>query len=372
MRRFTTVMALLVTIMLTGCNAGDVKSLMDPRPGPCGGSWFEGWYTRITDAGGRGSVAVIAGSFSASGACHQGEGLPGYVAILRHDIASGVLHVYEAFPERTALIMPGKSARSKYRGKMPSDFFWKAAGIGRVTPDSIDLVLGDRASLKAEFGRPEHWDRNRPWRGPEGLAVNLALLKSHWHVRSLASPTHYVFRSRGVVQSGAGFAHQEKNWGDRFPDAYGWAQGSSPDGSIKFVLGGGILPLAGPRREGWLLGVRSRKVDWKFNSLLPGTRITTRIDPCNGSFAMTAKTPFRTAELDISARTHSFVKLAVPTAGGFADGAAQSISATARIGLFRHGPVRSLTGRRHPVETVTIDNAALELGGSYRCNAGGP
>ena len=58
--------------------------------------------------------------------------------------------------------------------------------------------------------------------GPEGWVSRLPILGFEWFVYSLRSRVDFIVSlpAQKIQVAGSGWAHQEKNWGASFPDAW--------------------------------------------------------------------------------------------------------------------------------------------------------
>ena len=357
----TRMIVLLVFLLNTTTTSAQFTPSRGANPRRSADTWFEGWYTRITADNGEDAIGLVVGSYLRLRGSNE-EPHRGYVAILKRNVGNGVLAVHEHFPEHCRV----QSARLQSRRALGTSesvaFEWEADGIGIANESEIAIRLPNGTSLTASLCNRQPWQPALPWRGPEGMAERLRLLRCHWSVFSLASRVKFVLTTAGSSMTGTGFAHQETNWGEAFPKAYVWAQGCSPDGRNRFALAGGMLPIGHTLHEGWLLGLRTSGTHWDFRPQVPGTFFTTHVDSHKGQFSMTARSALRRVEIEVSADPATFTALAIPTRHGFAHDTVQSFSASAAIRAYRCG----LTGGRTLVESLRIANAAIEFGGDYR------
>lgn len=356
-------------------------SAMDPHRLPAKGPWFEGWYTRIESADGSESFALIVGSYlPADGAYAPSQGLPGYVGLLHHRASTGgkpegALEVTEMFPTDTHFTSAGGLIPIQDPTlKSPAHFEWTAANKSvRITQNELFVKFPGGKKFAASLAEPLAWDSTG--HGPEGFLTPVRLFPLHWFVYNLGSQARFSFDpgddpNAGPATSGVGFAHQEKNWGKAFPDAWVWSQGRTSDNQAQFALAGGEPLNLGPfSPQAWLIGVRSPAVgavDFRPHEL--GTVFQTRMKPCSGTFSLVAKNAHHTLELDISARPESFAPIAIPSVTGFIQGGAQeSFAAQAHARVFTHSALGGLFGKETLVDDLRFDHAALEFGGGYIC-----
>jgi len=231
----------------------------------------------------------------------------------------------------------------------------------REDSTELDFSLPSGLRVVAELTGRVPWDEAKPdTEGPEGWAAKLpsSFLPTHYYVHSLASPAAY--KVDGLL--GTGFAHQESNRGSRLPAAWVWIQGGTAEGVEQLVVTGGAFTLAGVTTEQFIVAYRSAQRQWTFRSINLD-RIWGEPDGCTGSFNLSARSSSgrRLFDLQISAPLDSFSdSLYVPTRTGFREGSSESFGATAHIRLYDEGD-------SVPVEDVSMNLAALEFGGQYRC-----
>ena len=337
-------------------------------PGP----WFEGWYTRITDANGERSLAVIVGSHLREGEKYQpGACLPGYIQILLSEDQGAPVLAFEAFPECTHALANGQPVQGWAGFSGPSDFEWVAEGYGNITDDSVDLEIPGGARVRARFAENLSWREVFGEVGPEGL-LSVLPLPMHWYVHSLGSRAEFEYEILdgahvgGPIES-TGYAHQEKNWGNAFPQAWMWIEGIGGENRSQLVAGGGKLAIGPMMFRPWILGYHSPSIRWDFNFARPGTVFQTEIDPCRGYFHLRARTPTRTLDVTASAPLDSFGMVGIPQAEGFvSNGAIESFSATIQVKAYRHTTLTGLFGVERLVEEQVFTNAVLEFGADYK------
>lgn len=393
------------------------------RPRHSSSTWFEGWFTRITAESGADVVGLIVGAFydlsdsrdsrsaglrlpvndsldvlprhrmlydpfdlSRITTGHQTSSFPveippaissgdmpivasdlqysrrnhGYVAILKRIRTTGELEVHECFTTQFRVHSARNRPKCQNKGEDFAAFEWQADGIGSANEREIDITISGTASLYAIVSDREPWSFHSS-RGPEGVLEHLRILRSHWSVYSTASRTMFRYVSPTEKLEGRGLAHQESNWGESFPQAYVWAQGSTSDGRAQVILGGGIQSVGGANIEGWLLGIRTPSLRWDFKSYWPNTHFQTQIDASNGSLRMVSRSTCRKVEIEIKANRETFSRLATPTRQGFDYRTVQSNSADVTIRAYRIG----ICGKATLLESLQIPNAALEFGGGY-------
>lgn len=347
----------------------DVKSALEPHV-PRKGPWFEGWYARSVDLGGRRSLAVIVGSFVPAGVSPQdGETLPGYIGVLYSDGDGQPMQSWSAFPKNSGTTVHGRPVTRDPQILKAEDapFTWEAPGYGVFENRRMEFTLPGQVAVSMEFGDSTPWDGRGLPLGPETVGLGLPL-PLHWYVGSLSSPTRYRiqwWQADGSVreESGESLTHLEKNWGTAFPEAWNWLQGLSVDGTAQMVVGGGKLKIVGATISAWLAGYRSPKESWNLRFTDPGVHIAVQEDYCRGQFQMTAKRLDLEVEIKAHAPKGSFGPVAVPTREGFVpDFGMESFSSQLEVWTYRP----SLGGRRLTDHRI-FSNAALEFGaGSYR------
>jgi hypothetical protein len=333
--------------------------------------WFHGWYTRITDRDGSGSIAVIGASQDLPDeSTGRGDGaLPGYLAIIIEQ--DGAIEIHESFPERTYVETnrPFTQESGDFADWTEnwSEFEWSADGYGHISNESIRVSIPGGVQVTAELARPHRWNDRIPWLGPEGVVEFFQFVPLHWLVYSLGSYAHYTLEraeERGGTTEHTGIAHQEANWGEIFPPAWIWAQAVSPDNSRQIALAGGELAFERATLTTWLAAFHSPTIAWEFRPTIPGTRYTTTMAPCEGTFRLSASDFARALEIEAAAPASSFVDLSIPTAEGFRRGAAESFAATIHAEAF----VRVSKDEVRLIDQFRFTGAALEFGGAYRCD----
>jgi hypothetical protein len=330
--------------------------------------WFQGWYTRITDADATRSIAVVGASQFLPYAQERENdaAVPGYLAII---VSEGdETHIYEAFPERTSFWSSRNAVPLEIFSEEWTRFEWNAEGYGFISEDMIQIAIPGGAQVHATLGQRLPWNYFVPWLGPEGLVEFLSFVPLHWLVYSLGSDSYYTFEpldGTGSIASGFGIAHQESNWGEVFPPAWVWAQAVGLDNMRQLALAGGELVVGDQAITTWLLAFHSPTIAWEFRPTIPGSVFATTIDSCAGSFRLLASDTVRKLEIIAEAPPLSFVEVSVPTSEGYLPGGSESFSTTIEVNAFlRLGANDDLL-----IDTFEFEGGALEFGGRYRCDA---
>ena len=327
------------------------------------GPWFQGWYTRITDATGA-SIAVVGATQYLPGTPIPDDFyLPGYLAVIIND--HGLKKVYETFPERTSFWSNRASVLEDPESPYWEEFSWTSE-YGVITNEYIDVSIPDGINVDVSLGPRLPYNSIIPWLGPEGLVEFLPFVPLHWFVYSLGSDATYTYTlldEENDTVSGFGFAHQESNWGVIFPPAWVWAEGINSDNSRQFSLSGGELMLGDTSLTTWLVAYHSPRIKWQFRPTLPGTKYITSIDACAGSFSMIAKDGFRTLVINANAPQESFFDVSVPTEYGFTHGAEESFSAKVNVRAYIKLPWFG----NIQIDRYQFSGAALEFGAGYMC-----
>ncbi|MBN2108989.1 MAG: hypothetical protein JW832_16305 [Deltaproteobacteria bacterium] len=353
--------------------ASAIESIHDPhvpaRPGP----WFEGWYFRVSDAGGSRSVAVIVASHLPRGETYvPGMVLPGYINVLICEGDGAPTLSFTAYPQQTQSLVAGRPVSATPRLAPAPDFEWVAEGFGSVTEDSVNLQIPGEVEISIRTENRLPWDAKRPAMGPEGLLMFLPV-PLHWYVHSLASDASYSYSLSGAEQqgpvSGTGYAHLEKNWQREFPAGWVWAQGIAENNRAQFVISQADIALKGGAGfRPWILGYRSDDLHWDFRFHIPGATLATDLDPCAGTLRMEARDLFRTLTVEAFAPPGSFGSVSIPTAEGFvAESGGESFSATVVVSAYWHVPLLGKLGLAWLAEQQVFNNAALEFGNAYAC-----
>ena len=367
--------ALVATLGLSSCADTASKSRLDSAQEPhvpgtgilSGGPWFEGWYARVTDAGGQRSVAVIVGS-------HKPAGQPpsaadaGYIGVLVSEGNGSPTQSWTFFPTHTRTLVDNQPVTHNpdITSRADRPFVWQADGYGTFANDRVHISVPGQVEVDMDFGPPKDWNAQGWPLGPEGYLAPLPV-PLHWYVKSLNSPATYHVRmyqpsGASVDLAGTGHAHLEKNWGTVFPKAWNWLQGQSTDEDAQLVLGGGTVGFGPVNLKAWLAGYRSPNEAWDIRFSDPLTKISVDQESCSGLFHLNASRPGLEVDVHASADPASFGSVAVPTAIGFvADDGAESFSARLEVSTYRIG----LRGK-YLSDYRVFTNAALEFGaGSY-------
>lgn len=340
-------------------------SPFDPHPLPGHGPWFEGWFTRIVDPAKNISVVVIAGSYEPQNASVLTTTWVGAI-VSRPD---GTVTTEQVFPgqESVRITKAGQPVVKPPAHGEPAEFEWTSSiGSIAVTPDgssTLSFRMPSGLAIDATMTGRVPWDPSCPEDcGPEGWVGKLpsGLLPTNYFVQTLASKVTYTV---GGI-SGEGFAHQETNFGARFPTAWTWMQGVSSDGKTQLLLTGGAFTVAGVTIEQFLLGYRSPHRQWDFRGI-DLDPIDVKMDGCAGTLKLSARalTGGRRVEVEAAAPAGSFCEpLFFPTATGWSNkpGSVESYTSTATIRLFEGSS-------KEPVEEVELRQVALEFGGTYMC-----
>jgi len=336
-----------------------VGSPFDPTPLPRSGPYFDGWFTRIIDATANRSFSFILGSYQAEGATAYTQTWA--VAIVSH--ANGTVETENVFPDEGSVHI---TRHGGLRGA-PAHFE-VSSSLGTLTVQNstsqLKLSFPSGLSFSAELHGRVPWNPTCPDScGPEGWARHLPapLLPTTYYVHSLASEAVYTLN--GV--QGRGFAHQEGNAGARFPVGWIWVQGVTADGKSQVVLTGGEFTIAGITVRQFILGYRSRDVQWDFRNI-DLDHIDVDVNSCNTSIGLSAHSALgeRKVDMFVSAPRDTFSEpLYFPTPTGFSNdpGCVESYRAKATIEV-----QEKFHGFK---ELAEMEQVALEFGGNYRCSA---
>ena len=339
---------------------------MSPHRVPDSGTFFEGWYLRLTAPGALSLGALAAG--------WRGSTLgrsESYLALFVQQPGALRLDVHDAIVSTPPMIRhDGASNGNTPDPGSPSAFRWELAEGTVVTERSMEIALPDGTRFAATLGAPVFWNPADPSQGPEGAWLNSSWLKSHWFVHSTASTVRWSLTpAGGRTQTGSGLAHFEKNWGASFPSRWVWAQGIDPLTGASFVLAGGDNPIVPFMPRGaWMLGVHSPSGAWSYATARGGQELNVWHDGCRGTIELRADSPEGLVEITLVAPRESFASIKAPRASGFLPLSEMS---------FRGDAVLRMTPRRDgeadetgEATTFTIPASALEFGGTWRCATG--
>lgn len=351
----------------------DRQSINDPHVPTTPGPWFEGWYFRVSDADGSGSVAVIVASHLPKGETYTpGMALPGYINVLISEGDGAPTRSFTAFPQETRSLVAGEPVSRNPDFSTDSNFEWIAEGYGSVTEDSVNLNIPGTVDVRIETFDRIPWDRRFPAAGPEGLLMFLPV-PLHWYIHSLGSEATYSYTLSDAVPSrtvsGEGYAHLEKNWQKEFPLGWVWVQGIAEDNCVQVVISLARVALDEETTiMPWIAGYRSEGLQWDFRFHLPDAALTLEMDACAGTLSMTARDLFRTLRVEAAAPPDSFGDVSIPTENGFVpQSGKESFSATVTVSAFWHLPVLEALGIEWLIEEQVFYNAALEFGNGYAC-----
>jgi len=362
MKKIVIFLLFMFVINLNFGFSGIKNSIMDPHYPYKNGPWFEGWYTRITDDINEKSFAIIAGVYFKSSTRYvPGDSFYGYMAILVSDEKNSAPKVFAVFPDDIKLKTHGKDlVNVSNMGKITDFEFISKYGV--ITQDRIDVNIPGKIKFNATIKNRMPWKENSE-EGPTGLLSYLKFFPLHWYVYNTIGSSKYqveyspASKEGWVEYDGAGYVHQEKNWGTSFPLSWVWGQGSSLDKKY-FVLSGGENKLGPLNTEFWILGYRSKNMNIDF-SLKKKSDFETVIDSCSGKFKLEGKWRNYRFILNGEALPSTFSQVATPSISGFAvNGGEESFSATYKIEIFKNEEL---------VETAIYYNAALEFGAAYMC-----
>ena len=330
-----------------------------PGPGP----WFEGWYTRVSDINGSRSIAIICASHLPKGETYvPGVFLPGYINILISEGDGSPTLSYTVFPEKTMALVDGRPVVKNPRLGSPADFEWVAEGYGNITEDSVDISIPGVLDIHFKTKNRIPWNERFFEARPEGL-LSLLPLPLNWHIHSLGSDAEYeytIFGDEGAsTTTGAGYAHQEKNWGAGFPVGWVWTQGIAEDNQAHFVATLANVEIGPIGLDAWLAAYRSASIAWDFRFNAPGTVLHIELDACEGTLYLEATDSNRRLTIDAIAPPDTFGDVSIPTQDGFApESGGESFSATITVSAYDANVL---------LEERVFYNAALEFGAGYVC-----
>jgi len=328
-------------------------------PGP----WFEGWYTRVSDAGGSRSIAVIGASSLPKGeGFTPGQPLPGYINVLISEGDGRPTVSYTVFPDNTVSRVGGEPVSSNPIPFSPADFEWVAEGFGTITQDRVDITIPGVLALHIQTENRLPFNVHNPEWGPYGV-LDLFPLPLRWWIHSLGSDARYRYTLLDTEDpqeiSGIGYAHLEKNWGAAFPIGWVWTQGIAAHNEAQFVMSTAEVDLGLFVLSAWIAAFRSPLVSWDFIFSMPAAVVYTERDACEGTFLFEITDPTRTLLFDASAPPDSFGPVSSPSEDGFQpDNGIESFSATVRVSAHEGGVL---------LDERVFTNAALEFGAEFTC-----
>jgi hypothetical protein len=331
-------------------------------------------------ATGRSIAVIVASTLGANALERKMSGVPGYIAILESEGGSSPTLSYEAFPEDTSILFNGHPVDSKSKIDGAVDFEWRAPGFGYASEDEISIEIPGRARVDARlFGARQPWSAMDTDFGPQGLAALFSFLPLHWYVHSRATETEYKFTNfegaAPTVATGRAWTHFEKNFGQAFPSAWMWLQGTSQDGRAHVALAGGELRFDRLKMQmtTYMIGYRSETVEALFRPSEIETAFYTSIDPCGGSFKMRATNLEYELILEAKTDPKTFGSVSIPTRDGYVrNGGRESFSTKITVEVYRNNWAAQFLKDRL-IERREFENSALEFGAAYQdCRRGAP
>ncbi|KAH9327376.1 hypothetical protein KI387_007554, partial [Taxus chinensis] len=265
------------------------------QPYPC----FEGWYFRILDPQTGVSIGlIIATNYVTSEShatllfCNPGE-KPSPDGSIQD--GHGITHmVYELTEDATI---------TKITDSMENPGFdWEEPVIGKVlarkNKTSIDICVKGY-HLKANLTSKVYWNHSCSYKGPEGWASIISILPTHWYIHSIGSKASYEFKNdNGVDIIGQGWAHEEKNWGQVFPDGHVWLQALSNDNDTQLVCSVAHYKVGSVKTPYiFAMGYRSPSHQIDMRTVDIGTMLKgVSVHPQKGEFSMRAVNPSYTIQ----------------------------------------------------------------------------
>lgn len=330
----------------------NLQNPMFPHSVKKSGPWFEGWYYRLTDHHQKISIAVIGTS-----AFEDGQIIPGYAALLFQVPGESAMRSIEKYPENSTMGLTIDK----------NDFIWNSGAYGYLKSDEVHFQMDD-VSLKLKVHTKKPWDQFE-FLGPAGLSHLISILPLHWFVENTSGKAsyHLSYKENGKIRSfqGVGHIHQEKNWGEVFPDAWMWVQAISADGQSSLALAGGDVEWGEFTFNTFLVGYRSEDLVINFN--LADDLLTTfekSMDSCRGVFRLDAQNQNHRMVVTAKAPKESFGYVSIPTKNGYLpEGGIESFVAEVDVEIYEHH-LLSLTQDRL-IKKDKFRLAALEFGGSY-------
>lgn len=362
----------LTLILITSTQA----SQFDPHL-PRGSPWFEGWYMRVVDVQQQIKAGFIFGAYPQQQ--QQNNASLVLVSLLVETPTDAQPQVKSWFPHiNDVSITVGNQHQPVTQDPdytTPPNFCWQAINTQLAASfcangdrHTLNYRFVDGTYVSANFSAPTYW--NTDGTGPEGWVSRLGVLGLNWFVFSLHSQVDYqiVIPSLSLSLSGQGIAHQEKNWGTSFPNAWIWGQGFNDNDSnhTQFAFAGGPTHVLGVDVTAYLVGYRSATLDWSFHPQDIGTMYNVNRQPCQGSLNLTASDATRILFIELIPAngydSTSYSDVECPTNTGFLSDSVESFTMNAYIRASK----RTLFGEQL-IEEAFITNAALEFGGDYRC-----
>jgi hypothetical protein len=295
--------------------------------------------------------------------------LAGYIAVIISKGNGSPTLVYEAFPKHTTYTTNGKprfGTRKLFDG---STFYWEAEGIGHLSQDEIDIKIPGSVSIYSSIEKRLPWQFEKDRLGPEGMILRFPFVPAHWFVHSLGSKASYELtykdsNNEDVSVTSNGYLHQEKNWGTAFPTGWIWSQGIGKHNQTQYALAGGFVKMPMIKKfKSWLIGIRGKKIRWDFRKSRITTKFKSVIDPCHGTFEITARDSKHYVKILAQAPLNTFGSVSIPTVNGFkANGGVESFSAKVEIKAYLRKHKRKILK-----EVLHFNNAALEFGAGFMC-----
>ncbi|GFR94925.1 LOW QUALITY PROTEIN: hypothetical protein ElyMa_002679500 [Elysia marginata] len=361
---------------------------MDPHVFPSHGPFFEGWYMRVIDSHRNASYGFLFALILPA----RGENLTMEMksSLLfnvpkSHDnapllCASLLVNSPEdrklgsptgCFdPSDYSVLKDGKPVEHNPDDKTPPFEVKLANNISYIvtpTGTQFSVSIGDHR-LEGETTSPVPWGPGGE--GPESWLEHLPL-PIHWFVysfRSTVTTYSYTNEATGSVVKGGSVAgrppvvaHLEKNWGDKFIEAWVWAEGVNTATDVYFSFSSGLIKELNFDIPAQLSGYRNPAKGFDCSFHPANSEHTLLHDGCAGTATLDVRSIECHVTIHLHAAPESFSScLVTPQPDGFRLGCLESYTAVANVTA-----TKILSGDK---DHQIIPLSALEFGGLYMCN----
>lgn len=320
---------------------------------------FEGWYYRVTEVDRDESWVVIVAFWVDRGGENRA-----FIEVIQGSTGDTYKEVHEGVD--IASLQQDEGVFDIVIG----DVRFSADGVkGKLNDQSgIEVTLDLQIEACAYWGAPEH-DRNR-W--TMGWVTELPGPPLKWHVHHLkgeASGVIVVKRGEDIlsrVELDRQPLHQEKNWGNAFPQRWIWMQSNHFEGrpDVAFAAAGGPVFGFDFSPEGYMLGLRWRDqfFNWRTQDghSFKDVRFELKPERSVAQWTLTAEGILYRVRVLAEAPISELIPIDIPAEGGLKLGAYEHLSADLTVELYgRKGLDWEL------IETLTSTRTALEAGGDF-------
>jgi len=318
--------------------------------------FFEGWYHRLIDREKKTSVIVITTAYNTLGVTRPGI-KNGYVSlIIKREGLPPILH-----QKKIDEVFLSDSDEKGYELSIPN--------IGHVNNKELNIKLKGvhvTSTWATEERIPWPSTRVSGVDTPAGMAAHLKIFPTHWHVNDMGGSAQYKVHSQKYnlnIESTATF-HHEKNWGKVFPHYWYWLDVMDKKQKVYISGAGGKIKLLGVNIPAFLLAIRTPVGVIRVSPLNKRSRYRIESNNCN-LFKISGSDKKLAFELSLQDKKKNFFNLLIPTDEGYVPGALESVTATAKLTIWK----KTILGKKTFLASYEVDQSALEFGNeAYDCD----